>query len=133
VVEAFLFEEVAPHPRYPPLSSWASDCVSVYAPTPAASVGSLLGLKPYSAISFLRSSSLFFLAFLFLHKKNPNKNAAAITTIGMMTAMAILAPVFRPPDEFEVVPEVLKAVGVGDEDEVVMAEEVVNVFAVGVV
>jgi hypothetical protein len=51
----------------------------------------------------------------------------------MMTAMAILAPVFRPPDEFEVVPEVLKAVGVGDEDEVVMAEEVVNVFAVGVV
>jgi hypothetical protein len=76
---------------------------------------------------------LFFLAFLFLHKKNPIKNAAAMTTIGMMTAMAIFAPDLRPPPEFESVPEALSAEGVADDDDEVIAEEVVSVLAVGVV
>lgn len=94
--------------------------MSAYAPTPATSVGSLFGLKPYSAISFFRSSSAFFLAFLFLQKKNPIRKAAAITTIGMMTAMAILAPEPRPLEELELESEALNVEGVGlDEDLVV--------------
>jgi hypothetical protein len=69
-------------------------------------------LNPYSAISLLRSSSAFFLAFLFLHKKNPIKNAAAMTTIGMMTAIAIFAPEPKPSEE-DPDPEALNAEGVG--------------------
>ncbi len=91
----------------------------MYAPTPATSVGSLFGLNPYSAISFFRCSSAFFRAFLFRHKKNPIKKAAAITTIGITTAMAILAPEPRPLEELEPDPEALKAEGVAlDEEDV---------------
>lgn len=81
-------------------------------PAAAANVGSLFGLNPYSAISLFRSSSAFFLAFLFLHKKNPIRNAAAITTIGMTTAIPIFAPELKPlePDPE---PDALKADGVG--------------------
>jgi hypothetical protein len=69
-------------------------------------------LNPYSAISLLRSSSAFFLAFLFLHTKNPIKNAAAMTTIGMMTAIAIFAPEPKPSEEEDPDPEALNAEGV---------------------
>ena len=70
-------------------------------------------MKPYSAISLLRSSSAFFLAFRFLHKKNPIKKAAAMTTIGIITAIAIFAPELKPlePDPE---PEALNADGVDD-------------------
>jgi hypothetical protein len=66
-------------------------------------------LNPYSAISLLRSSSAFFLAFLFLHRKKPIKNAAAMTTMGMTTAIAILAPELKPLEEPDPDPDALKA------------------------
>jgi hypothetical protein len=72
-------------------------------------VGSLLGLKPYSAISLLRSSASFFFAFLLRHRKKPIRNAAAIATIGMTTAIAILADVLRPLLEPDPDPDALSA------------------------
>lgn len=124
VVEALrLLDEGFPHPRYPLLSSCASDWVSVYAAAATPVEGSLFGLNPYSAISLLRSSSAFFLAFLFLHKKNPIKNAAAMATIGIMTAIAILPPELKPPEPDDD-PEALKADGVEVLDEVSVTESV---------
>ena len=137
VVDAFRFDEVAPHPRYPLESSCPSDGVSAR-PAAATNVGSLLGLNPYSAISLLRSSSVCFFAFRLLHKKNPIKKAAAMTTMGMMTAIAIFAPEDKPPEDPDPEPEALRADGVELEvDEVavvalVAVSEVVSVLNVDV-
>ncbi len=83
-----------------------------------------MGLNPYSAISFFRSSSASFRAFLFLHRKKPIKNAAAMTTMGMMTAIAILPPELSPPEDFELDPEALSADGVDDDYDVLVVSTV---------
>jgi hypothetical protein len=69
-------------------------------------------LKLYSAISFLRSSSALFLAFLLFQNHTPNRMAAAIAAIGIMTAIAIVAPVLSPFDPDEPEPEALRVEGV---------------------
>src|SRR5690242_21698620 len=62
----------------------------------AGRVGSWLGLKPYSSTSFLRSSSLFWRALRFLHKKIPASSSSAMATTGTTTAIAILPPELSP-------------------------------------
>ena len=83
---------VFPHPLYPLWSSAISEVI----PT-AGSVGSLLGLKPYSSTSFLRASSAVFFCLRLLHNKIPPTTRSATTTTGTTTAMAVLPPVPRPP------------------------------------
>ena len=97
VVEALRFElfVVLPHPRYP----LSSSAISLVIPT-AGSVGSLLGLKPYSSTSFRRSSSPAFFCLRRLHSKIPARTNNATTTTGTTTAMAVLPPVVRPQPSF---------------------------------
>jgi hypothetical protein len=64
----------------------------VLAPPTAGTVGSLLGLKPYSSISLRRSSSAFFLDFRFLQNQSPAITKSATATIGTTTAIAIFPP-----------------------------------------
>lgn len=89
-MEAFLLEGVVavPQPRYPLSSSIISE--PPVTPPTAGSVGSLLGLKPYASISFLRSSSASFCCFLRRQKKRPASTSAAMTTMGITTAMAMV-------------------------------------------
>jgi len=90
VVDGFRADAVVlPHPRYPDESSAM--------PATAGSVGSLLGLKPYSSTSFRRASSAFLRCFLLLHKKMPPSTNNATTTTGITTAIAVLPPADRPP------------------------------------
>lgn len=63
-------------------------------------MGSLFGLKPYSSISFLRSSSEFFRAFRLLQNQIPSTMSIATTTTGTTTAIATFPPLDRPPDPF---------------------------------
>ena len=113
---ALRLEVVAPHPRYPDWSSVISDRSSAYDVPAAANVGSLFGLKPYSAISLLRISSAFFLAFRFRQNQKPKNRSAAITTMGMTTAIAIVPLEPRPDEEPPFLSPADNADGVGEDD-----------------
>lgn len=111
VVEALRLELVVvfPHPLYPLWSSAISDCM----PT-AGSVGSSLGLKPYSSTSFLRASSAFFLDLRFRQNQIPASNSSATATTGMTTAMAVFPAGLKPP--VSCFPSRLASVGFGEPD-----------------
>ena len=64
----------------------------------AGKVGSLFGLKPYSSISFLRSSSEFLRAFLFRQNQSPARTSKATATTGTTTATATFPPPDNPPE-----------------------------------
>jgi hypothetical protein len=55
------------------------------------------------------------------------RKAAAMATMGIMTAIAIFPPELRPPDEVELEPEALNADGEGLEEEDVLVELTVAV------
>jgi hypothetical protein len=57
---------------------------------PTGSVGSLLGLKPYSSISFLRISSAFFRSFRFRQNQIPASTISTTATIGTTVATAMV-------------------------------------------
>ena len=62
------------------------------------SVGSLLGLKPYSSTSFLRISSPSLRCFRFRQRKRAARTIRATATTGTTTATAILLPGERPEE-----------------------------------
>ena len=62
------------------------------------SVGSLLGLKPYSSTSFLRISSPSLRCFRFRQRKRAARTIRATATTGTTTATAILPPAERPEE-----------------------------------
>lgn len=64
----------------------------------AGSVGSSLGLKPYSSTSFLRSSSPSFRCFRLRQKKRAANTINATAATGTTTATAILPPGDIPPE-----------------------------------
>ena len=68
------------------------------------SVGSLLGLNPYSSTSFLRSSSPSLRCFRLRQRKRAARTIKATATTGTTTATAILLPAERPEEEAEGVP-----------------------------
>ena len=68
------------------------------------SVGSLLGLKPYSSTSFLRISSPSLRCFRFRHRKRAARTIRATATTGTTTATAILPPGERPEELEEEAP-----------------------------
>lgn len=72
-------------------------------------------MKPYSAISFLRSSSSFFFAFLLLQNHRPKITRPMTAAMGMMTAIAIVAALLRPLVEPPFDPDALRAVWVDEE------------------
>lgn len=65
------------------------------------SVGSLLGLNPYSSTSFLRNSSPSLRCFRLRQRKRAASTIKATATTGTTTATAILPPAERPPEEVE--------------------------------
>jgi hypothetical protein len=96
-VDVFLCEDAVPQPRYPVFSSAISDPVPAKAAAPAGdSVGSRFGLKPYSSISFFRSSSAAFLALRFFQKNRKPRVNRTIAAKGTMTATATMPPVDNP-------------------------------------
>lgn len=104
VVDGFRAVEVVPHPRYPaPSVSLISEGSSplLLAPPTTGSVGSLLGLNPYSSTSFLRSSSASFRCFRLRQKKSAASTINATAATGTTTATAILLPGESPPESFE--------------------------------
>ena len=104
--------DVVPQPRYPPPSvSFISDGSSpeLLAPPMTGSVGSLLGLNPYSSTSFLRSSSPSLRCFRLRHRKRAARTIKATATTGTTTATAILPPAERPEEVDEEAPEVARA------------------------
>ena len=113
VVDGFRLVDVVPQPRYPaPSVSLISDGSSpeLLAPPMTGSVGSLLGLKPYSSTSFLRSSSPSLRCFRLRHRKRAASTIKATATTGTTTATAILPPAERPEElEEEVAPAVARA------------------------
>lgn len=113
VVDGLRAVDVVPHPRYPPPSaSLMSDGSSplLLAPPTTGSVGSLLGLNPYSSTSFLRSSSASFRCFRLRQKKRATSTINATAATGTTTATAILPPGESPPELFvEVADEVERA------------------------
>lgn len=93
--------DVVPQPRYPaPSVSFISDGSSpeLLAPPMAGSVGSLLGLNPYSSTSFLRSSSPSLRCFRLRQRKRAARTIKATATTGTTTATAILPPAERPEE-----------------------------------
>ena len=101
VLEGFRFVDVVPHPRYPaPSVSLISDGSSpgLLPPPMTGSVGSLLGLKPYSSTSFLRISSPSLRCFRFRQRKRAARTIRATATTGTTTATAILPPGERPEE-----------------------------------
>lgn len=117
-MDAFLFDAVVavPQPRYPLSSSIISEPPTT--PPTAGNVGSLLGLNPYASISFWRSSLATFCCFFRRQKNSPANTSAAITTIGITTAMAIVPAGESPPellDDFAEPP--FRAAFVVDDDE----------------
>lgn len=104
VVDGFRAFGVVPHPRYPaPSVSLISEGSSplLLAPPTTGSVGSLLGLNPYSSTSFLRSSSASFRCFRLRQKKSAASTINATAATGTTTATAILLPGESPPASFE--------------------------------
>jgi hypothetical protein len=84
----------------------------------AGSVGSLLGLNPYSSTSFLLSSSASFRCFRLRHKKRAASTSNATAATGTTTATAILPPAERPSDVLDaVVPDVARAATSDDLDD----------------
>ena len=113
VVDGFRLVDVVPQPRYPaPSVSLISDGSSpeLLAPPTTGSVGSLLGLKPYSSTSFLLSSSPSLRCFRLRHRKRAASTIKATATTGTTTATAILPPAERPEElEDEVEPVAIAA------------------------
>lgn len=104
--------DVVPQPRYPaPSVCVISDGSSpeLLAPPMTGSVGSLLGLKPYSSTSFLRSSSASLRCFRLRQKKRAARTIKATATTGTTTATAILPPAERPEGVEEEAPGVARA------------------------
>jgi hypothetical protein len=85
-------------------------------------------LKPYSSISFLRSSSEFFRAFLFRQNHNPNRTSKATATTGTTTATATFPPPDKPPELLEGF-EVLDAKAAVEDEELDAFEDVDEVSA----
>ncbi len=107
VVEAFRPDDataVVPHPRYPddPSSRISYEPSFPLAPAATAgSVGSLLGLYPYSSTSFLRSSSAVLRCFLLRQNHIPASTMRITATIGTITATAIVPPWLKLPPLLE--------------------------------
>lgn len=116
VVDGFLFVEVVPHPLYPaPSTSVICEGSSpiLLEPPTAGSVGSWLGLKPYSSTSLRRRSSASFLAFRRRQRRIAASTINATATTGTTTATAILPPADSPDPESALEPVVARA---GDPD-----------------
>ena len=80
-------------------------------------------MKPYSSISFFRSSSAAFRALRFFHKNSKPRISRTMAAIGTMTAMAIIPPEDNPLDFDDVAaPAVASADDLVDEDEAVPEE-----------
>lgn len=73
------------------------------------SVGSILGLNPYSSTSFLRSSSPSFRCFRLRQRNRAARTIKATATTGTTTATAILPPAERPEDVEEEAAAVARA------------------------
>lgn len=132
VVDGFRAVDVVPHPLYPaPSVCFMSDLGSsplLLAPATTGNVGSLLGLKPYSSTSFLRSSSASFRCFLFRQRKRAAITINATAATGTTTATAILPPADRPEAVDALEPEVVRAADpdVLDDDDDVFETRVVD-------
>ena len=104
--------DVVPQPRYPaPSVSFISDGSSpeLLAPPMTGSVGSLLGLNPYSSTSFLRSSSPSLRCLRLRQRNRAARTIRATATTGTTTATAILPPADRPEELEEDAPAVSSA------------------------
>ena len=82
-----------------------------------------MGLKPYSSISFFRSSSAAFRALRFFQKNSKPRISSTMAAIGTMTATAITPPEDNPLDFDDVsAPTVASADDRVEEDEAVPEE-----------
>lgn len=109
VLEGFRLVDVVPQPRYPaPSDSLISDGSSpgLLALPMTGSVGSLLGLNPYSSTSFLRISSPSLRCFRLRQRNRAARTIKATATTGTTTATAILPPAERPEEVEEEAPAV---------------------------
>ena len=122
VVEGFLAVEVVPQPLYPLPSVCAISPSSplLLVPPTAGSVGSLLGLKPYSSTSFRRRSAASLRCFRRRHRSRAASTMIATAATGTTTATAILPPAERPL----VLPEPEPDVASGPEPEDLLAGDV---------